>query len=178
LLKQCEAELKRVFRNRIAFEDLPPVNTVSERVLVTGFWLLPIPTTDEHHETFAKAVCEVLAKRLLERDRGEDGADRLDYALRHRFFDKLAHIVLQSDKGDIAAYLQPFLEHFSGSRESAALLSSFVSAEDKLHQYDRFWAAWELFRALRRCANTRQDGFMAQRSCTTTYLRGLTGEKA
>lgn len=69
----------------------------------------------------------------------------LDYTLRYRFFDKLADVVLQSEKGDIGAYLQPFLEHFGGSRETVALFSSFVSAEDKLHQYEQFWAAWELF---------------------------------
>src|ERR1700747_2499493 len=129
------------FVNQITYEELPPVHTVNERVVVTGLSLLPLPTTDELHKNFAKAVCEGLAKRLLDRDRD----DRFDYTLRRRFFDKLAQIVLQSEKRDIETYLRPFLNHFGDSRESAALFSSFVSAEDQLHQYEQFWTAWELF---------------------------------
>lgn len=138
--KQCKAELRKVLSSEITSEDVPPVHTVDERVLATGFLLLPVPTDDEHHKEFAKATCKALAKRLLEEDR----QDRFDYALRHRFFDKLAEVVLQAEKGDIGEYLQSFLEHFGGSREVAALFSSFVSAEDKLHQYEQFWTAWEL----------------------------------
>lgn len=138
--KQCKVELKTVLSSEITYEDLPQVHTINEEVLATGFLLLPVPTTDEHHKEFAKAICKALAKRLLERDR----EDRFDYMLRYRFFDKLADVVLQSEKGDIGAYLQPFLEHFGGFRESAALFSSFVSAEDKLHRYEQFWTAWEL----------------------------------
>ncbi|MCA1536068.1 hypothetical protein I6F21_26385 [Bradyrhizobium sp. NBAIM03] len=139
--KQCKSELKKVWSNQLTFADLPQVDTIDASVLAAGFLLLPLPVADEHHKDFAQAVCKALAKRVLERDR----EDRFDYTLRHRFFDKLADLVLQSDKGDIRAYLQPFLEHFGGSREAAALLSSLVSAEDKQNQYEQFWTAWELF---------------------------------
>ncbi|WLA73364.1 hypothetical protein QIH77_42420 [Bradyrhizobium diazoefficiens] len=139
--KQCKVELKKVLSNEITYEDLPQVHTINEGVLVTGFLLLPVPTIDEHHKDFARAISKALAKRLLERDR----EDRFDYTLRYRFFDKLADVVLQSEKGDIGTYLQPFLEHFGDSRETAALFSSFISAEDKLHQYEQFWTTWELF---------------------------------
>jgi hypothetical protein len=138
--KQCKVELQKVLSSEITYEDLPQVHTINEGVLATGFLLLPVPTTEEHHKEFAKAICKALAKRLLERDR----EDRFDYTLRYRFFDKLADVVLQSEKGDIGAYLQPFLEHLDDSRETTALFSSFVSAEGKLHQYEQFWTAWEL----------------------------------
>ncbi|WP_087877677.1 AVAST type 4 anti-phage nuclease Avs4 [Bradyrhizobium sp. ORS 285] len=139
--KQCQAELERAFGGQITHEEIPPVNTLSGTVLATGFSLLPIPTTDERHKEFARALCKALAKRLLAR--GEE--DKFDYTLRLRFFDKLALVVLQSEKEDIRGYLQPLLEHFGGSREVASLLSSFVSAEDKVHQYEQFWSVWELF---------------------------------
>jgi hypothetical protein len=136
-----KAELERILNNEITYDELPALETVDERVLVTGFSLLPLRTEDEHHKTFVKCVCELLSKRLLDRDKEE----RFDYALRHRFFDKLAYFVLTSEKSDIPTYLRPFLEHFKGSREMADVLSAFVSAEDKLHQYDQFWTSWELF---------------------------------
>ncbi|WP_456815324.1 AVAST type 4 anti-phage nuclease Avs4 [Bradyrhizobium sp. USDA 4508] len=142
--KQCKGELKKVLASRVMFEDLPPVNTINEEVLATGFLLLPIPIVEQQHKTFAQVACKTLAKRLLERDR-HDRQDRIDYGLRHRFFDKLAEITLNSEKGEAAACLQPFLDHFGDSSETASLFSSFVSAEDKLNQYEQFWTAWELF---------------------------------
>lgn len=142
--KQCKAELKKVLTSRVTFDDLPPANTIDEEVLATGFLMLPIPIVDQQHKTFAEVACKTLAKRLLERDR-HDRQDRIDYGLRHRFFDKLAEIALKSEKREAAAYLRPFLDHFGDPRETASLFSSFVSAEDKLNQYEQFWTAWELF---------------------------------
>ncbi len=139
-LKSHKTEIESVIANKITYDELPAVNIVNERVLVTGFSLLPLQTGDEHHKNFVTSVCELLSKKLLDRDKEE----RFDYTLRHRFFDKLAQFVLTSEKSDIQRYLGPFLEHFKGSREIADILSAFVSAEDKLHQYDQFWASWEL----------------------------------
>jgi hypothetical protein len=139
--KSHSAEIESVLDNRISYDQLPTLDSVNERVLVTGFSLLPLRSESEHHKNFARRVCELLSKRLLDRDKEE----RFDYALRHRFFDKLAEFVLTSEKSDIHAYLHPFLEHFKDSREMGDVFSAFVSAEDKLHQYDQFWASWELF---------------------------------
>ena len=135
------AEIESVINNQITYDQLPALDTVDERTLVTGFSLLPLGTEDEHHRSFVRGVCELLSKRLLDRNKEE----RFDYILRSRFFEKLAHFVLMSDKGDIQGYLRPFLGHFRVFREAADLFSAFVSAEDKLHQYDQFWASWELF---------------------------------
>lgn len=139
--KHCKSELKKVLSNQIATDDLPQVHTIDESVLAVGFLLLPLPVTDARHKEFAKATCKALAKRVLERDR----EDRFDYTLRHRFFDKLADVVLLSEKEDIREYLQPFMEYFGDSRETASLLSCLVSAEDKLNRYEQFWTTWELF---------------------------------
>ncbi len=136
-----KAELERIINNKISYDELPAVENVNERVLVTGFCLLPLRTDDENHKTFVKGVCELLSKRLLDRDKEE----RFDYTSRRRFFDKLAYFVLTSERSDIPTYLRPFLERFKGSSEMADVFSAFVSAEDKLHQYDQFWASWELF---------------------------------
>jgi len=88
-----------------------------------------------------RLVSGSLSKRLLTDDR----EDRFDYTVRHRFFDKFAEFVLSSEKSDILVYVDPFLKHFGDSREVASLLGAFISAEEKLHRYDQFWAVWELF---------------------------------
>jgi hypothetical protein len=139
-IKSHKSDIENVVTNKIAYDQLPEVATVSERVLVTGFLVLPLRTQDERHKNFVRGVTEVLSKKLLDRDKEE----RFDYTLRHQFFEKFAHFVLTSDKDEIQAYLHPFLELFSGSREVADIVSEFVTAEDKLHQYDQFWAVWDL----------------------------------
>jgi hypothetical protein len=140
-IKSHKSDIERVVTNKVTYDQLPELGDVHESTLVTGFWLLPLPTEDEHHKSYVKGLCKILSKKLLDRDKEE----RFDSALRHRFFEKLAHFVLTSNKSDIQIYLHPFLELFSGSREVADILSEFVTAEDKLHQYDQFWAVWDLF---------------------------------
>ncbi|MEY9604262.1 hypothetical protein ABIF74_008954 [Bradyrhizobium japonicum] len=140
-IESHKAEIESAVNSEITYDQLPAVETVDERVLVTGFSLLPLRTDNDHHKRFVRGACETLSKRLLDRNKEE----RFDYPLRHRFFDKLAHFVLTSERSDIQIYLCPFVEQFKGSREIADMLSAFVSAEDKLNQYDQFWFSWELF---------------------------------
>ncbi len=159
-------ELARIINNKMTYEEFPTFESVGERVLVRGFLLLPLRTGDEHHKMFVKGLCELLSKRLLDRDKEE----RFDTALRHRFFDKLAYFVLTSEKSDIPTYLVPFLEQFQDSREMADLFSSFVSAEDKLHEYDQFWAAWELFYPCIKKLCERVNGRFYSSSVVHNYL--------
>lgn len=42
-------------------------------------------------------------------------------------------------------YLKPFLDDFEDSEDVARLFSEFLSAEDRLAQYEQFWTVWELF---------------------------------
>jgi hypothetical protein len=53
---------------------------------------------------------------------------------------------LSSPKGEIAGYLNPFLDKFNNSETIADLLKEFVSAEDYLNEYENFWEVWNLFR--------------------------------
>jgi len=52
---------------------------------------------------------------------------------------------LSSKVENIEAYLKPFLNEFKNSENAAQLFSEFVSAEDRLAQYEQFWTVWELF---------------------------------
>jgi hypothetical protein len=139
--KACSSDIEKTIHNELSFDELPALDRADAEVLIVGFTLLPLWPTDERHKGFVQNVCELLPDLLL--DRHND--DKLDYMLRIRFFDKLAGFALTSEKNDIERYIRPFLPHFRDSRESASLVSSFVSAEDKLHRYDEFWATWDLF---------------------------------
>jgi hypothetical protein len=90
-------DIERIVGKDISFDQLPPLASVGERVLVGGFLLFPMRTASESHKKFLQDVCTLLSGRLLERDR----EDRFDYTLRQRFFDKFANFVLNSEKKDM-----------------------------------------------------------------------------
>ena len=46
---------------------------------------------------------------------------------------------------EIEAYLKPFVDEFDVSDDTAGFFSAFVSAEDRLAQYEQFWIVWKLF---------------------------------
>ena len=43
------------------------------------------------------------------------------------------------------AYLQPFIDNFSDSRDMAQLFQEFILVEDALNHYDEFWIVWNAF---------------------------------
>jgi hypothetical protein len=53
--------------------------------------------------------------------------------------------VLSADRPDIPAYVRPLIENFKSLDYAEDVFQEFVSAEDKLNQYDSFWAVWEQF---------------------------------
>jgi hypothetical protein len=88
----------------------------------------------------AKKIIPILAQRIF-----EDRDEKLDYALNHNFFDKLAYFVLMSKENDIREYMKPLVEHFRVSRDGDNLFARFISAEDVLGRYNEFWIVWEMF---------------------------------
>jgi hypothetical protein len=80
---------------------------------------------------------------LLLRDRD----DKIDYKVKHDFLRKLAFFVLTSQKGDIQEYLKPFIDNFDASESNADLFKEFISAEDALNLYEKFWEVWDLFKS-------------------------------
>src|SRR5262249_3483802 len=49
-IQNYKSDIEDVITNKITYEQLPDVATVSERVLVTGFLLLPLRTQDKNHK--------------------------------------------------------------------------------------------------------------------------------
>jgi len=89
----------------------------------------------------AISIIAIFAAKLLSRDR----EDIVDYASHHSFLERLAYLVLNSCNQDIPDYLQPFLDGFNGSEAIADLFEQFISVEDRLDTYDKFWQVWILF---------------------------------
>lgn len=141
-LERYESELEHIISNKISHEELTGLEGLRLEVLNTAFELLPLKTNNEVHKTLATKICSVFSEKLL-----EDDDDKTDYTLKPRFLEKLAYLVLNSRKNEIERYLNPFIDKFDESEYIADLFHAFVSAEDRLNQYEEFWTVWNIFYA-------------------------------
>lgn len=143
-LKEYESELFEVMENEIKYDPFPLMDQIAIDTLVTAFLLLPLNTVNQQHKTFATEVASVISTKSYRRNRHNDD-ETLDYDVLQRFLKKFAYFVLSSDKSDISAYIQPFIDQFMEIDFAEKMLQDFISAEDELNCYDNFWIVWELF---------------------------------
>jgi hypothetical protein len=138
-IKQYEEELNKIVSGKITYKDVGKLEQLSLEVLTIAFELLPLKTNNEDHKTFIKNISPIFSKKILIDD------DRVDYALKQRFLEKFAYFVLTSAREEIETYLKPFVDNFSNSRDMADFFQEFISAEDRLNQYEEFWVVWDVF---------------------------------
>lgn len=140
-IKEHEHDLERVMENKISTDDLKEIEQTDLYILNTAFQLIPLKTSHAAHKQIALSIIATFATSLLSRDR----EDRVDYSVSHSFLEKFAYFVLSSSEQDILDYLKPFLDNFNGSEAIADLFEQFISAEDRMDTYNKFWQVWTLF---------------------------------
>ncbi len=140
-LTENEANLQKIIKNKISLNDLKDIEQLDLNILNTAFRLIPLRTDNEEHKKLAQSIISTFTKDLLSNRR----EDKIDYAIRHAFLEKLAYFVLSSPEQDIPNYLKPFIDNFNGSEAVADLFQEFISTEDRLNTYDKFWQVWNLF---------------------------------
>jgi len=141
--KKYTAEFKIIIDNTINNNNLNygEVEKLDLYILKTAFQLIPLKTDNLEHKELTKTIIRAFSKDLLSDKREE----KVDYKIRHDFLEKLASICLNSSDIDTLNYLQPFLDGFNRSESIAELFKEFISAEDKLATYNKFWYVWNLF---------------------------------
>ena len=92
---------------------------------------------------FVVELASIVAKKVRRHGRGE--GKQVDYNVRQLFLKKFAFFVLSADRSDIPAYVRPLIDDFRSLDYAADIFQEFISAEDKLNQYNSFWAVWEQF---------------------------------
>lgn len=136
-------EISKALRNKITYDQLSPIGDIEVDTLVTAFLLLPLGAKLEQQKAFVVELTSIVARRV--RRHGRRGGEQLDYSVRQRFLEKFAYFVLSVDKSDMPRFVQPLIDNFNSLDYAEDVLQEFVSAEDKLNQYDAFWAVWEQF---------------------------------
>jgi hypothetical protein len=137
--EQYDQDLERIVSNSIVYEDLSALEQLDLGTLQAAFELLPLRTAYEDHKKFLHVLFIIFSQQLFQFD------EKMEYTLQQRFLKKLAYFLLYSSKMDIITYLQPFLENFTSSQAMADFFSEFISAEDRLNQYEAFWIIWDAF---------------------------------
>jgi len=141
-LKENKIELQKVTENQISLNDIKEIEKLDLGVLNTAFLLIPLKTTNREHKQIVQCIISAFAKDLLSDNRD----DKVDYAIRHAFLEKLSYFILSSSvEQDIYNYLKPFIDNFNGSESIAELFQEMITAEDHLDTYKRFWVVWALF---------------------------------
>lgn len=131
------------FKN-ISF-DISDITSLDIHDLEIVLQLIPSDTKDETHlDIYAKSL-PILAPQLLKDRRSykdDSGDDSKIYLLRQHIFKRFAYFILQREKSKIDIYLNPFVDSFSSSEETASFIEELVSAEDYLNNYEQFWHIW------------------------------------
>lgn len=139
-----QGDISRIIKNEIDYSEIE-VSQIDLDTLVTAFRLLPIEISDEVHRKFMGQVFPIFSKQVFKDRHKRDEEDRFEYMAKHRFLEKLAYIILSTKVEEIETYLKPFVDDFESSDGTADFFSEFVSAEDRLAQYEQFWIVWKLF---------------------------------
>lgn len=138
-----EEAITKVLRNDLTYDGLPSRAEANVDTLVAAFSLLPLGTKEAHHKKFVIELTSMMAKKVKRHSR--HGEERFDFNTRHRFLQKFAYFVLSANRSDINAYVKPLVDNFEAIDYAEDVFQEFVSAEDRLNQYDAFWEVWELF---------------------------------
>jgi hypothetical protein len=141
-LAENEKAVYDISENNVSLEEIGDIKKLDLRVLKTAFLMIPLKTNNIEHMKIVKDIVPSFTEILLSRDKD----DRIDYKVEHDFLEKLAYFVLSSLEEEVEEYLKPFLDGFNSSEGIADLFVEFISAEDHLDTYDKFWQVWGLFK--------------------------------
>ncbi len=140
--EEYKSDLQKILENKITLKDCGNIREIKLSSLRTAFQLIPLKTENEDHKKIVKEIVSSFAEKLTSDDRD----DKIDYMVRHDFFEKLAYFVLSAAKEEIQDYIKPFLDKFNTSEAIADLFKEFIFAEDYLNSYENFWEVWNLFK--------------------------------
>lgn len=137
-VEESKPELENFASNNVLYDEIK-LNELNLEILETAFQLLPSNTSDAIHIDFINNTLPLFRKELLVDN------DRVDYSLRHRFFEKFSYFILNREPENINKFIEPFVDNFTISREMSYFFQEFITVEDRINKYEEFWTVWYLF---------------------------------
>jgi len=165
-IEENENDLEKVIECKISIDDFDCINKLDFLSLQTAFRLIPINTHSEVHKHIALSIISIFANSML----SDEDDEKIDYMVRHSFFERYSYFVLSQSQNEVYSYLQPFLEQFNKSEHMADLFKAFVVAEDNLNTYNNFWFIWNSFKEKIFEACKNGDGIWYTDKIVRSYL--------
>ena len=109
--------------------------------------LIPSNTKDKIHlDIYAKSLPSLASQLLKDRRSYKDdsGDDTNIYVLRQHIFKNFAYFILLREKSEIDVFLNPFIDSFSSTEETASFIEELLSAEIDLKKHEQFWQIWDM----------------------------------
>lgn len=109
------------------------------------YYLIPADTQDKIHlEIYEKSLPVIAPLLLMDRsDYKEETHDSSNiYSIRLNIFKSFSKFILHRDFEEVDLFLEPFINAFSATKETASFISEILKAEDILYKYDTFWYIW------------------------------------
>ena len=144
-IEKNRTEIDKFIANQIVYDQIQRVADTDPDVLAAAFRILPLETTDETHKRFMQEIFPIFAAQFFTVGHRSGEEDEIHFEIKRRFLEKFAYMVLYFKTDEINGYLNPFIENFKNSKDAADFFSEFVSAEDRVNQYEQFWIIWKLF---------------------------------
>jgi hypothetical protein len=163
-------DLNKVIDNKIMLDDLREIEKMDLYSLRTAFELIPFNTDSAEHKILIRKIIIVFSKGLVAAKREE----RIDYSVKQDFLEKMTYIVLSAPEEDVQSYLEIFIDKFNNSEIYVDLFKKFISTEDSLADYDKFWYIWKLFfdKVVEIC--NKGDEYWYTKDIVKSYLFALT----
>ena len=130
--------------NNLSF-DIQDITSFNVEDLEIIYQLIPSNTYDTIHLEIYKNTLPKIVPQLL-KDRYQKHDDNFYnsnlYSLRQYIFRRFAYFILERNTNEIDTYLQPFIDFFDATEETAIFLDEIISAEDYNNRYEQFWYIW------------------------------------
>ena len=104
------------------------------------FQLIPLDTDENEYLNMVKEIIRVYSNQLFEYTSEINAANFLN--IKRNFLERYALFVLSRE--NIIEYINPFINSFKFSRDSALFFESFISVDMGLDS-SKFWNVWNLF---------------------------------
>jgi hypothetical protein len=144
ILQELDKKVTNFSFTNISF-DIHDINSFDIYDLEIIYQIIPSNTTDNIHFKIYEKSLPLLASQLLNDRRSDSdvyGNDSNIYLLRLHIFKRFATFILEREINEIDIYLQPFVDNFDATEETASFLDEIVSAEDYNNKYEQFWYIW------------------------------------
>jgi hypothetical protein len=160
ILEELEKKNADFTFENISF-DINDIASLDIHDLEIVLQLIPSDTKSKIHLNIYGRALPSLASQLLKDKRSykDDSSDDSNiYLLRKNIFKNFAYFILQREKSEIDVFMQPFLDSFSSTEETASFIEELVHAEDQLNKQEQFWLIWHsLYPKIKKLCNNPRD---------------------